>query len=155
MQGSFVRKRGQNWTACYYVSDAAGQRRQRSKGGFATKKAAQTWLNTTVGSLETGQYVEPAKLTLVQYLEDRWLPTIKNTIRPSTFDSYCRILRLHVIPKLGGVPLQSLTTDHLDRLYQELLATPRLSCGRGTLSPKTVRYIHTTLHMSAVSEIRV
>ena len=36
-----VRKRGSTWTYYLYVTDGAGERRQQSKGGFATRKEAE------------------------------------------------------------------------------------------------------------------
>ena len=123
MQGSFVKKRGNTWSAYFYVSDGEGERRQRSKGGFATKGDAQDYLQKTMHTVHTGEYVEPARLTLAEYLLDRWLPSIETSVRPSTFDSYTRQLKLHVIPHLGRVQLQQLSVDDLDRLYAELLKT--------------------------------
>jgi integrase len=146
MQGSFVNKRGITWTAYYYVAAADGKRRQRSKGGFATKQDARIYLHTTMAGLQSGEHVEPAKLTLAQYLEERWLPTIQLTVRPLTFTSYAQHLRCYVIPRLGGLPLQQLRADHLDLLYRELLKSGRVQHPPGGLSPVTIRLLHTVLH---------
>jgi integrase len=145
MQGSFVRKRGSTWTAYYYVPDAKGGRRQRSKGGFPSKAAARAYLTNKVNSVQTGEYVETIKLTFGDYLTGQWLPIMRRSIRPSTWDSYERMLKLHIIPRLGGVQLQNLTHQDLDDLYTDLLNTGRAD-GSGGLSPKTVRYIHNTVH---------
>jgi integrase len=153
MQGSFTRKRGKTWTAYFYVSAGEGERRQRSKGGFATKRDAQAYLQKTVHTVHIGEYVEPARMTLAQYLLDRWLPTIETSIRPSTFDSYTRQLKLHVILYLGSVQLQQLSVDHLDRLYAELIKYGRED-GKGGLSPKTIHYLHTTLHKALRDAVR-
>lgn len=146
MQRGFTKKRGSTWTALYYTSDAQGKRRQRSRGGFRTKRAAQGFLTEVLGKLQSGDYVEPAKLTFGEYLLERWLPTIERSLRPSTFDSYQRLVATYILPAVGTVPLQHLTADQLDRLYAELL---RAGGQKGTgLSPKTVRYVHTTIHKS-------
>jgi integrase len=145
MQGSFVRKRGATWSAYFYVPDSNGQRRQRSKGGFHTKIEAQQYLTKTMSAVQTGEFVERSDVTFGAYLEERWLPMVKSSLRPSTFDSYQRMLKLHVYPALGRIPLQKLTVHHFDRLYADLLSDGRH--GRpGGLSPKTVRYIHSTVH---------
>src|SRR4051794_5185400 len=99
--GGFVKKRGAKWTAYYYTLDLAGTRRQRSKGGFGTKKEAQTYLTATLNRLQSGEFVEPTKLTFGYYLTERWLPLMRSTLRPSTWDSYSRMIELHVIPYLG------------------------------------------------------
>ena len=145
MQGSFVRKRGATWTAYYYLPGSDG-RQQKSKGGFKTKTEAQTFLKSVVHSVAAGEYIEPSKLTVRDYLEERWFPIISHTLRPTTFDSYKRQLRLHVIPSIGAIPLQELRADHLDRIYAELLKTGRNDGKPGGLAPKSVRYLHTTMH---------
>jgi integrase len=147
MQRGFVRKRGTTWTAYYYIG-AKPNRRQYTKGGFQRKRDAQAFLNSVLGAMQSGDYVEPRKLTLREYLLDRWLPTQESNLRPSTFESYQRVILLHVLPVLGDVPLQSLTADQLDRLYRDLLRGGRKTRTRygEALSPKSVRYIHTTLH---------
>lgn len=147
MQRGFTKKRGNNWTAFYYVGRGAG-RRQYSKGGFRTKREAQAHLNSVLGAMQSGDFVEPTKLTLREYLLGRWLPTIETNHRPSTYDSYQRMVLLHIVPVLGDLALQSLTADHLDRLYRDLLRGGRKSHRREgeALSAKTVRYVHTTLH---------
>ena len=144
MQRGFVRKRGGTWTAYYYDQDPRGRRRQRTKAGFATKRAAQAWLTEALAALQRGVLVEPTRLTVEAYLLTRWLPVMRNSLRPTTFNSYEQILQLHVIPALGQVGLQQLTVDHLDQLYAHLIASGRTD-ERGGLSPKTVRYIHNTL----------
>jgi integrase len=145
MQRGWMRKRGSVWSACFVVYEN-GKRKQRSRGGFRTKKEAQAFLTETLGQLQHGDLVEPTRLTVADYLTEHWLPLAKRSIRPSTWDSYNRTLRNHVIPRIGDVNLQNLTAAHLDRLYTELLNGGRKDSTVGGLSPKTVRYIHTTLH---------
>ena len=144
MQGSFTRKRGAKWTAYFYVVDAAGKRRQRSKGGFKTKRQAQAYLTKVVGQVQKGELVEPSKLTLREYLLEQWLPTVRSSLRPSTWESYSSVVERHVLPALGATPLQSLTAGQLDLLYAQLLQSGHHR-GQG-LAPKTVRYVHTMLH---------
>lgn len=146
MQGSFVRKRGNTWTAYYYFADDDLKRQQRSKGGFKTKAEAQSYLNSVLHTVRSGEYIEPSKMTFGEYLEERWFPIIQSTIRPTTFSSYRAQLRLHVIPRIGRVPLQQLRADHLDQVYVQLLQSGRCDSKEGGLSPKTVRYLHTTIH---------
>jgi integrase len=77
---------------------------------------------------------------------------MKTQVRPATWESYERNLRVHVVPRIGAVPLRSLTPTHLNRLYAELLESGRAPgngrrAGKGPgLSPRTVAYIHTIIH---------
>jgi integrase len=145
-QGGHIRKRGQSWTAYYFVSDASAERRQRSKGGFRTKSEAQAYLTSTLAGLHAGTYTEPSRLTVGAYLTDRWLPAIRASIRPSTWSNYRRNIDNHIVPELGEVLLQKLTADQLDRFYADKLAGGRTDGRNGGLAPKTVRGLHTLLH---------
>lgn len=140
----FIRKRASTWTAYYYVVDGMG-RHQRSRGGFRTKAEAAAWLNETVAALQAGTLVDTSRLTLGEYLRERWLPTAERRIRPTTFDAYKRLLDRHVIPALGAVPLRERRADHLDSLYSRLLRSGHVSGTRG-LAPKSVRHVHIALH---------
>jgi integrase-like protein/Arm domain-containing DNA-binding protein len=149
-QGGHIRKRGDTWTAYYFVHGPSG-RRQRSKGGFHTKKEAQAFLATALAGVTAGTYIEPTKLTLGEYLTDRWLPAKRASIRPSTWDNYRRYIENHIVPALGSVLLQRLTADQFDRLYADKLAGGRGDRRTGGLAPKTVRHLHTIVHKACVT----
>ncbi len=86
----------------------------------------------------------PDRITLGDYLANRWLPAQRARLRPSTFDSYSRVIATHVVPRLGAVKLQKLRADHLDKFYVDLLTEGRVrgdsKKGTAGLSPTTVRY---------------
>lgn len=83
--------------------------------------------------------------TLAGFVEHEWLPSMRGRIKPSTFDSYQRNLRLHVLPRLGSRRLGAISVRDLNSLYGHLLADGRKN-GSGGLSATTVRYIHVILH---------
>ena len=80
MRGS-TRKRGNTWTAYWFVTDADGERRQRSKGGFARRSDAQAFLNETISSVNAGIYVEPSAEPLAMFLRS-WLRAIASNVKP-------------------------------------------------------------------------
>lgn len=148
-QSGSTRKRGKTWTAYYWVTDPGGKRVQRSKGGFRTKADAQAHLTTVLAGIQTGAYVEPTKLTVGEYLRDEWLPTVKNSLKPSTFYGYESIVTGRVIPHLAGIRLSQLTTGHIASMYAELRATGnRRGKAPGTtgLSERSLKHTHTCLH---------
>jgi integrase len=55
----------------------------------------------------------------------------------TTFERYEQNCRKHIVPTLGRVKVKDLTPAHLRSLYKEKLRT---------LSPRSVRYVHVTLH---------
>ena len=73
----------------------------------------------------------------------------KANLRPNTQMSYERRIYQHIIPALGGVQLDKLTTAEIQQFYFDLKQGGRLLrtelYGEG-LSDQTVRGIHTTLH---------
>lgn len=129
------------------------ERRQRWLEGHTRKKGAQAALNTVLAESQRGAYVEPSKKKLAEFLVDEWLPAIRGTIRGSTWDSYRANIEIHVVPQLGHLELRTLSPSHLNRVYAELAENGRAD-GRGGLSPKTVRYIHTIIHRSLRDGVR-
>jgi integrase len=109
-------------------------------------------LTEILGRIEGGTYVGPSRQPLADYLRE-WLPAIRSTVRPGTWNSYRTNLEKHVIPRVGHVSLQRLGAEHLNRLYSELLESGRCD-GRGGLSPRTVRYTHTILHRALRDAMR-
>jgi len=65
------------------------------------------------------------KLTLEEYLRDRWLPIQESRVRASTLSSYRRNIELHVIPALGKRQLDQLSAEDSDLLYAGLLKSGR------------------------------
>jgi integrase len=121
-----------------------GKRRRSWHKSGTTKRDAQRLLQRLLDDAEDNTFIEPDRINLADYLTRDWLPTIRNEVRPSTFDSYRRSVEIHVIPHLGAARLQSLRPIDLTRYYTMLLESGRRD-GRGGLSPKTVRNIHLML----------
>ena len=81
---------------------------------------------------------------------DFWYQTyVKPQIRPTTQANYEAKIYQHIIPALGGIQLDKLTTGDIQKFYTNLKKGGRLLraelYGEG-LSDQTVRGIHTTLH---------
>lgn len=132
-----IRRRGSTWTVVYDEPSADGRRKQRSKGGFATKREAQQFLTTALARIGDGSYAQPSRLTLSEFLEREWLPAVEPTLRPLSHDRYARIVRLYIAPHIGAVRLQALSAGHLNGLYAEL--------ERAGLSVATRRLVHAVL----------
>jgi integrase len=133
-----VRQRGNTWTVVFDEPRADGRRRQRSKGGFRTRKDAERYLRQQLVSLDARTYVAPRRLTVASYLAEHWLPAMHaRGLRPSTLTGYENHVRSAIIPALGGLPLQAIMPTHLNKLYGDLRAAGR--------APKTIRNVHGVL----------
>jgi hypothetical protein len=101
-RGTLIRgsiyKRGPTWTAVYDETREDGKRRQRSKGGFATRREAQAFLTATLSRLDDGSYAQPSKVTLGEYLTREWLPAVKSTLRPLSHTQYASVIKLRIVP---------------------------------------------------------
>jgi integrase len=138
-----VHRRGKNWA---YVVDvgrdpATGRRRQQTKSGFRTKRAAEDAMSELIGSVNDGTYVAPDPQTVGEWIE-RWLVTVAPKIRPSTLRDYRNGLG-RVSERLGRVRLQALRPLDVEELYASLLAEGHRY--GGGLSAKTVRNVHIAL----------
>lgn len=130
------------WFVVDLPAGGDGKRRQAKRRGIRTKAEAQAALDELRVGVRRGTYVAPGRQTFGQFLVDDWLPAIRSTIQPSTFESYSRNIRLHVVPALGGVPLQQIDAGMLNRFYADLLDHGRKNGQPGGLSARTVRCIH-------------
>lgn len=98
--------------------------------------------------VKSGQITEPSKMLLAEWL-DTWLNDyMKPSLRPTTWESYETQVRKHIKPAIGHIRLSQLQTAHLQKLYNEKLSGGRADGKEGGLSPRSVRYIHNTIHGS-------
>ncbi|MBP2657175.1 MAG: Phage integrase [Firmicutes bacterium] len=111
-----------------------------------TRKEVQEKMEKVKAQIVTGTYVSDRKITIGEWL-DTWLITYsKPNVRIATWESYETMVRVHIKPSIGNIPLQDLRPEHLQKLYNNKLKSGRIK--GGGLSPKTVGYIHTVLHMA-------
>jgi integrase len=80
-------------------------------------------MNEVQAQKEAGTYVQPSKLTVREYLE-RWLAGgAGGHLRATTLKTYEVAVRVHLVPRIGDVPLQRLDTATVKAMYRNLRAT--------------------------------
>src|SRR5713226_1381092 len=120
MQGS-TRKRGSSWTAYWFSADpATGKRRQHSKGGFRTQKAARSYLNEILAKVEAGSWRPDSVMTVGELLDDWLAAQHSRGLRPGTLEMYGKVARGWVAPHLGGLPLTKLTPTRAQQMVDAL-----------------------------------
>jgi hypothetical protein len=64
-------------------------------------------------------------LSLARYLLEQWLPAKRVSLRPSTWDGYRRKIELHVVPRIGHVPLRRLRVERRVHVLRTLIGRSR------------------------------
>jgi integrase len=144
---SIVRRKAAKGSRYYVVHDliVGGQRRQKWTPAGRTQKEAQAKLAQIIGHAQKGVYVDPARTTLIDYLNATWLPAKAVSLKPSTAELYGTLVAAYVRPHdVANMPLQRVTRAHLNTLYGTLKTSGRKN-GQ-PLAAKTIRNVHTLLH---------
>ena len=97
-----------------------------------------------------------------QFTTEEWLRTwfelySKPNLRETTQEQYTNFLEKHLIPNIGNIPLDKLTSMRLQKLYQDLRTSGRVVQNNvecSGLSPKTVRSIHMVLHSALKQAVK-
>ncbi len=142
-----IAKKGNRYYAVIYegVDPATGKDKRRWHVAGDNRKDAERVLADLVKRVHDGDYRSPDKITLGDYMLKRWLPAKRARLKPSTAESYERIIRLHINPNIGHVPVQKLRPEDLDTLYARLLTEGKRNGSGGGLSAQTVRNVHITI----------
>ena len=88
MRGSIRERSPGHYAIIIDLRDPATGKRKRKWHSFkGTKRAAQIECARLISELQGGVYLEPAKLTLRQYLE-KWLAFKRPNVSPRTYERY-------------------------------------------------------------------
>jgi integrase len=115
---------------------ATGKRRQVSRTIYGTKRDAQKVLNEMAVEADRGGFTGTS--ATFEELCERWLELATADLSPVTVRNYRDLLKNHITPALGKIPVASIQTMDLDRLYHALMTK------RG-VTPSTVRHIHSVI----------
>jgi integrase len=122
--------------ARYTIQTPTGPKRKTIYGKEREEVAEK--LIEALSNRNKGLLFEADNLKLGEYLGQWLTDSVRDTVRPTTFERYEQVVRLHIRPVLGKVKLKNLTSAHVRGLYRQ-----KLDAG---LSPRTVQYVHVTLH---------
>lgn len=140
---SYETKAGTRWRITYTERDGDGNPiGQRSKGGFADDIEAKQALRKIIAEMHDGEYLQPSETRLGDYAA-LYLDGLYEQAE-STLQGYRKILRNHIAPHLGNVPLSKIRAVTLAKLYKDLRTSGRKDEGHEgePLSPNTVRKVH-------------
>lgn len=130
----YIRKRGNTYSFTIDIGrDPQGKRKQKTKGGFKTKKAAQEALNEIVYEVNKGVYVIDTNST-VQELSLEWYENNKHKWVNTTADVTFRTVNRWINPHLGTFKVRELTPIHGHRFVKTLMENLADSTARKVFS---------------------
>jgi integrase len=130
-EGSIDERGQDHWRLRYRID---GKRFVATVSG--TKAEAKARLRELLHAGDTGEHIEPSKITLAQWAE-QWLALLdRGLVTTRTRERYGQVLASYVLPTLGSRPIQKITAIEIDRVYAVL---------EQRLSPTTCRHIHVVL----------
>ena len=146
MKGHIRRRGKKSWAVILDLGrDETGKRKQKWHTVRGTKKDAEAELVRLIHELGTGEYVEPSKMLVREYLE-RWLKDYAGqSVSPKTLERYRQIIDGNITPAVGGYALSKLKPLHIQSFYTDSLTSGRKD-GKGGLSAQTVLHFHRILH---------
>lgn len=133
-EGSVYRRKDGLWCATATIGyDELGRRRRRTYYA-ETKNEVLKKLARAQQSMVAGASIEPQRETVASYM-NRWLKDVaKPSVRDSSFVRYEKLVKLHLLPAVGGIPLAKFQPSQLQAVYSKMEA-------RG-LSGRTRQFLH-------------
>jgi integrase len=147
--GVVKERHGKHYPVVRFYED--GRRRERWLGAHKTKGAAKKALRDGLHAQDHGMWQPSAEpMTYGEFLTERWLPSLHNQIRESTYLGYAGHVRVHLVPQLGGLRLDRMTGSDLAAFYGRL----RQAGAKGKpLSENTVARVHATVSRSLADAV--
>ncbi|MDP6549172.1 MAG: tyrosine-type recombinase/integrase [Dehalococcoidia bacterium] len=135
-EGSIYKRADGRWAAVVSLGWQDGGRKRKTFYG-RTRREVQEQLTIALRAHLQGLPVASERLSLGRFLDSWLVDSVKATVRPRTLQSYTELVRIHLGPGLGRIPLSKLTPQDVQRLINRKLAAG--------LSPRRVQYIHAVL----------
>jgi len=123
---------------------ATGRRRIATTTIKGDRRAAERELRRLLRTLDTGEHVDPSRMTVRQWLQ-HWLETVQAEVSPKTLERYSEIVRNFLTPAVGNLPIVKLAPSHIQQAYNTWAIGGRLDGKKGGLAPRTRRHIHRIL----------
>src|SRR5215831_21149273 len=123
---------------------ATGKRKIATATVRGTRKDAEKELRRLLRSLDTGEHVDPNRITVREWLET-WIGAVRSEVAPKTHERYGEIVNHFLAPALGNLQLAKLAPVHIQEAYNRWAASGRRDGKPGGLSPQTRRHIHRIL----------
>lgn len=141
------KKKNQFWYEFETGKDPlTGKRTKIRKKGFASEKEAKAALAKAETEFNEGNYIDPSRMKLSDYMLNNWL-AIKSNLVPATRDLYEDHIKNHIVPSfLGNEQLSKLSATGIQNFIIHL--TEKEIQKNKKLSPNTIQKIYSVLNTS-------
>ncbi|HKR83926.1 MAG TPA: tyrosine-type recombinase/integrase [Terriglobales bacterium] len=139
-----IRERSpESWELRYSLGTdpATGKRRTATATVKGDRRAAEKELRRLLRTLDTGEHVDPTRITLREWLTT-WLAAVREEVSPKTHERYSEIVQNFLVLELGALPITKLSAAHIQAAYTKWATEGRRDGKKGGLSPRTRRHIH-------------
>lgn len=144
-EGSIYKRKDGRWAGAVSLGYVGGKLKRKVMYA-ATRAEVQRRLTGILRDQQSGIPIIGERQTLADFLE-RWLcDVVAPSVRPRTLTSYAQLVRLHLTPALGRVPLAKLTPQHVQKFMNDKLAAG--------LSARTVQYLRAVLRRALSQALR-
>jgi len=123
MSGHITKRGKSSWAVVIDLGrdPVTGARKQLWRSVKGTKRDAEALLVQLLHQRENGIDAPPGRLTVAKYLQ-RWLSVYAQpNTAPKTFRRYEQIVRVHLLPVIGGTPLTKLRPLQIQGVYTQVL----------------------------------
>src|SRR5215217_3741325 len=99
------------YMARYTIQTATGSKRKTIYGKTRAEVAQE--LTKAMADRDTGLVFDADNLKVGEYLK-QWLSgSLKDTVKQTTYESYERLIRVHLVPTLGRIKLKTISPTQM------------------------------------------
>lgn len=142
-EGSIHQRKDGRWVGVIDRGWKNGKRARKYIYGATQEEVVDQMADARKASKD-GTLVLDQRQTVVTFL-DRWFEGARDGLRASTVRSYEQLLRVHIKPALGHIPLAKLMPQDVRSFMRD-----RAAAG---LSPRTIQYLHAVLRVALVQAL--
>ena len=151
-EGNIRKRKDGRWEGRYTAGyDQTGKRIIKNVLG-KTQVEVKEKLKTAISESQKLDVSKAGTYTVSSWMKTWYEVYAEPRIRPNTKAYYTNYIENHIIPGIGSVPLEKLTTIQIQRFYNNLQKSGRVQRKNfpplkdASLSPRVVRGVHTLLH---------
>jgi integrase-like protein len=140
-EGSIYRRKDGRYAAAITLEN-----RKRKTFYGKTRREVQEKLNAALHEQKRGTLATGPQQLLKTYLENWLEQAYKPTVKLNAYVQYRSVIRHHLVPAFGNIPVQKLTPEKIRAFYRQKI-------DEGS-KPRTVGLIHAALHRALEDAVK-